>query len=717
MQQVSRAINVGDVTLEGADGAIVDGVTASIRASVLDLAGADPLAVAIVDTDGVQISSFGGGTQYTEDAAAAANPVGTALIMVRDDALSGQTTTDGDNVAARGTDKGELYVKHVDAIPVTDNGGSLTIDAASLPLPTDAATETTLAAVESAVDGVEGLLVTIDGDTGAIAGAVYVEGDIDASIAGVPLLWEDTSDTLRAVSAAKPLPISVATIPSHDVTNAGTFATQATLQTGDNAVGRVKLTDGTDVADILDLTSSNPLAVAIVDGGGDQITSFGGGVQYTEGDTDASITGTALLWEDAGNTLTTASASTPLPVEIVAGAGSGGTAAADDADFTAGTTSGTPVMGVFESSPTSVTDGDMGVVGITVDRRVKTSATIDAAFPAGDNNIGNVDIVTVPAPLSTTGGGTEATALRVTLATDSTGVVSVDDNGGALTVDGTVAVTGVSTLAEQQTQTTHLATIAGDTTDIETAVELIDDAIFAEDVAAQAGDKGIAVLAVRRDADTSLVGTDNDYANLQVNANGALKVEVFDGGDSHTVDNDGTFAVQATLAAGATTIAKAEDAAHSSGDVGVFALAVRNDTPDTAVAGTNADYAQISVSSTGAVRTAPISEDFAALANGPQVKKYYTNAGAVTDGIIWSPAAGKRWYVTDIFIGVSAASTVTLEDDKSGGDEAIFKMEFAANSGWAHTFATPWFSGEDAADLIITTSAGNVYVTVCGYEI
>ena len=25
------------------------------------------------------------------------------------------------------------------------------------------------------------------------------------------------------------------------------------------------------------------------------------------------------------------------------------------------------------------------------------------------------------------------------------------------------------------------------------------------------------------------------------------------------------------------------------------------------------------------------------------VRKYYTNAGAVTDGIVWSPAAGKRW--------------------------------------------------------------------------
>lgn len=39
------------------------------------------------------------------------------------------------------------------------------------------------------------------------------------------------------------------------------------------------------------------------------------------------------------------------------------------------------------------------------------------------------------------GGGVEANALRVTIASDSTGVVSVDDNGGSLTVDGTVAAT------------------------------------------------------------------------------------------------------------------------------------------------------------------------------------------------------------------------------------------------------------------------------------
>jgi hypothetical protein len=41
---------------------------------------------------------------------------------------------------------------------------------------------------------------------------------------------------------------------------------------------------------------------------------IGGGTQYTEGCTDASITGTAILWEAACNTLSTVNASAPLPV-------------------------------------------------------------------------------------------------------------------------------------------------------------------------------------------------------------------------------------------------------------------------------------------------------------------------------------------------------------------------------------------------------------------
>ena len=48
-------------------------------------------------------------------------------------------------------------------------------------------------------------------------------------------------------------------------------------------------------------------------------------------------------------------------------------------------------------------------------------------------------------------------------------------------VTAVISTSGLATLAEQQSQTTHLATIAGDTTDIETAVELLDDTVFVDD--------------------------------------------------------------------------------------------------------------------------------------------------------------------------------------------------------------------------------------------
>jgi len=67
----------------------------------------------------------------------------------------------------------------------------------------------------------------------------------------------------------------------------------------------------------------------------------------------------------------------------------------------------------------------------------RLDVVVGAALPAGTNNIGDVDILSVPAPLSTTGTGTEAAALRVTIATDSTGILSVDDNGSSLTIDST----------------------------------------------------------------------------------------------------------------------------------------------------------------------------------------------------------------------------------------------------------------------------------------
>jgi hypothetical protein len=101
---------------------------------------------------------------------------------------------------------------------------------------------------------------------------------------------------------------------------------------------------------------------------------------------------------------------------------------------------------------------------VTANAGTGTLAVSIATAPvliAGDANIGNVDIVTVPAPLSVVGTGTEAAAMRVTIATDSTGVLSVDDNGGALTVDGTVTANAGTGTLRVDGGAAHDAAVAG----------------------------------------------------------------------------------------------------------------------------------------------------------------------------------------------------------------------------------------------------------------
>lgn len=93
------------------------------------------------------------------------------------------------------------------------------------------------------------------------------------------------------------------------------------------------------------------------------------------------------------------------------------------------------------------------------------------ALAAGTNNIGDVDVLTVPAPLSTTGNGTAATALRVTVASDSTGTVAVTAtnlstniaqmNGTAVTMGNGASGTGVQRVTIASDSTGQVALAAG----------------------------------------------------------------------------------------------------------------------------------------------------------------------------------------------------------------------------------------------------------------
>lgn len=106
----------------------------------------------------------------------------------------------------------------------------------------------------------------------------------------------------------------------------------------------------------------------------------------------------------------------------------------------------------------------------------------------------------------------------------------------------------------------------------------------AEDSGHTTADGGIMALAVRNDASAALSGTDLDYTPFAVDSAGRQKIA--------------TIETSITPGTSAAHLGKAEDAGHSTGDVGVMAMAVRNDA-NAALSGTTLDYTPISVDSSG----------------------------------------------------------------------------------------------------------------------
>ena len=146
-----------------------------------------------------------------------------------------------------------------------------------------------------------------------------------------------------------------------------------------------------------------------------------------------------------------------------------------------------------------IADNSGNEVGVT-SNRLNVNAYLTAT-PTID--IGDVSLLLGGTAASVNNGAADATTLRVTIASDTTGVLSVDDNGGSLTVDGTFwqttqPISGTITanlsstdnavldtidavLDNILTKNTEidavLDTIKSDTQSIETAVELLDNAI------------------------------------------------------------------------------------------------------------------------------------------------------------------------------------------------------------------------------------------------
>lgn len=407
------------------------------------------------------------------------------------------------------------------ATAVKTDGSAVTqpVSAASLPLPSGAATSAKQDTIIGHVDGVETLLGTIDGDTGNIATSVAsIDTKVDAlttpsdtqlvSAASLPLptgaatsAKQDTSNTSLssidgkitavntgavvvsssalpsgAATAAKQPALGTAGTSSADVITVqgraamtplltdGSGTTQpvsgtvtANLSATDNAVLddiAANQTDGTHKTQIVDsggevatvtggkldvnATASlagetlpvsgttEAVAVAIVDTSGDQIASFGGGVQYTEGDVDATPTGSPAMFRlNADDSIVSVSETVPLPVVDAAG-----NVVLDTISTNTDTSTG----------HLATIAGDTATIAVSLsDPATETTlAAINAKLVSGTdigdvtvNNASGAAAVNVQdggnsltVDYATTGSGTATGALRVELPTNGTGVIA-----------------------------------------------------------------------------------------------------------------------------------------------------------------------------------------------------------------------------------------------------------------------------------------------------
>lgn len=244
------------------------------------------------------------------------------------------------------------------------------------------------------------IAITLDGEAVVLGAGSAAIGKLAAND-GVDIGDVTINNTSIAVTGTfwqATQPVSLASVPSHAVTNAGTFAVQA-AQSG---TWSSRSQDGSGNA----LTSATrgserALSVQIVDDSGSQITTFGG---------------------------------------------SGGTASTDDGAFTAGSGQGTPAMGFYSAD--TVDAGDVGVLAMDASRRLLVSIEADNVGIGGGTQYteGDTDATITGTAMLMEGAtntlvaaqGTAADGLLVNLGTNND-----------VTVSGSVAVTGTFWQATQ----------------------------------------------------------------------------------------------------------------------------------------------------------------------------------------------------------------------------------------------------------------------------
>lgn len=414
----------------------------------------------------IPVSGAAAGTEFAEDAPHTTGDAGTMALGVRKDTATALAGTDGDYTPL-----------------ITDASGRQHVNVGTSVLPTGAATETTVAAVNTAV-GATGDAAS--STTGSVI--AHLRKIRDVLIGALPTaLGSNGGMKIEGVASGTAVPVSVATIPSHAVTNAGTFAVQADteLTTADLDTGA-----GTDTRAVVGLalaasggatviSAANPLPVT----GGTSSTQFAEDAAHVSGDAGTMAlavrndAGTAL----AGTTGDYIPLSTDASGNLRVTGGGGGTQFAEDAAHVSGDL-GTMALGVRKDTATALagTDGDYQ----------------PAIFDASGRQHVNVGTSALP-----TGAATAAKQPALgTAGASASDVISVQGiaSGTPMPISGSITASGTFPV----------------------------DSSHAEDAAHVSGDLGAFMLGVRKDTATQLAGTDGDYSPIITDASGRQHVNV-----------------------------------------------------------------------------------------------------------------------------------------------------------------------------------------------
>ena len=209
--------------------------------------------------------------------------------------------------------------------------------------------------------------------------------------------------------------------------------------------------------------------------------------------------------------------------------------------------------------------------------------------------------------------------------------------------------------------------------------------IVAEDEASAGGEGGILAMAVRKATPANLSGLDGDFEYLQVSAgrlwasatidaalpagtNAIGKLAANSGVDIGDVDV--TTVGTITPGTAPTSLGKAEDGAHTTGDVGVMGLAVRQDTPAN-LSNADGDYEPLQMSG-GKLWTAPLG--FFTSVSTDITRPADTTAYAAKDALSDSTSAP-----------TAGGFTFTSAARKSGGSGIITDAIFATSNDPATT--------------------------------